>query len=153
MRSVATTPEQLLEVAGVTHDAYFDARDIVHDESRQMIVIPFAQEAGPWDGTRQDELVRRSRLSSEYRVPFTRGFLTIRHVVGTQSTDGWGDMGMLVGLDFDDARKQVRLESGSYLRVTVSELLVEVEVTDEVVGHAPRRVSKCLPASAEDPPR
>jgi len=149
----AASIDELRAIAGATHDAHFDPDEVVHDEAAHTLVVPFAQEAGEWQEMPQMELVRRSWRVDEYRVPFMRGALTIHDVVEIQVKDGWGDMGMLVGVGFDESAMQVKLKSESTLRVTVSNLRVEADLTDEVVGHARRRVGRITRISTSGPPR
>jgi hypothetical protein len=115
--------------------------------------VPFAQEAGGWEEMPQMEFVRGSWRYDEYRVPFMRGTLTIHEAVDIQAQDGWGDMGMLVGVGFDETTMRVKLESASTLQVTVSDLRVEAHVTDEVVGHVRRRRGRILGMETSTPPR
>lgn len=95
--SSASTPQELRAVSGAIHDAYFDPDEVVFDESAGQLLVPFAQEAGPWWEPPPKQLIRRTRLFSEYRVPFMSGTLKVHHVTAVECDEGWGDMGMLTG--------------------------------------------------------
>jgi hypothetical protein len=139
-RLSATTAEELGEIASAIRDAYLEAEDLEYDEHAERIVVRFAQEAGPREDLPQKQVVRRPWLFTEYHVPFMRGTLTINHVTDLDAPEGWDDMGMLVGVDFDAERSRVSLYSNDPLRATVERLSVTAEVAGDVAFYVRRRV-------------
>jgi hypothetical protein len=147
VRSVQTfaarSPEELQEIAGVTHDARFNGREaVVFDEGAAQLTISFEQEGGAWCGGPEPELVRETWRYREYRVPLLRGRLIIRRVLAVRNLDEWGDMEMLVGIDYNRRHGEVRVYADGALRVQVSAVDVVATITDEVAGALRRRNRK-----------
>jgi hypothetical protein len=113
--------EDLAEVAGAVHDAWFDIDDLVHDVASQTLVIPFAQE-WDWGRMREDaawrdapkpELTRATWRYREERVPFMRGALRIASVESVAIDERAGDAAMLLGIRYDVTTRAVTVEGVS----------------------------------------
>jgi hypothetical protein len=140
--------DDLAELGGVVHDAWFDIDGVVHDEACQTLVIPFAQEWewGPmledpaWPDAPKPELTRTTWRYREERVPFMRGTLRIADVESVAIDKGARDAAMLLGIRYDSTTRSITVEgvSGNLL-VRVQRLHVTVEFLPEVVLYVRRR--------------
>jgi hypothetical protein len=135
-RAVARTRAELAEVSALIHDADFDADRIDFDEAAARIVVRFAQERG---GAPPEPPLRRTWLYDEYRVPFHAGTLTIEHVSGACFPKRFGAMEMLVGVDYDEGRRRLRLDAYDVVDIAVERLEVSAELTDAVAFEVRRR--------------
>ena len=146
----ATTPQQLADLP--VHDAWFDPAELRDNPTEGTVVIPFAQEAVQWEDRAlppevpQREFIKESTWFNEYRVPLLAACLTIRHAVSVDADEGWGDMGTLLGVEFDASSSEVSVWSSGALRVGVSALEVEAQITREVAHVLRRRVDKLVGA-------
>jgi hypothetical protein len=134
-----TDAAQLRELP--VQDAWFDQRAVRHSLEERQVVVPFAQE-GYEPG--RSELVAESRRRRTLKVPLNACTLTIGEAEGCDGDRGWGDMGMLEDVTFDEARGEVVVRSSGELRVRVSRLDVRVVMTDEIGMYLERRVGKLL---------
>jgi hypothetical protein len=137
---VATTPYEL-DLLPI-HDAWFDADDLVHDEQKRRLTIPFMQDPEPSSHAPEPELIRRRRRSIEYRAPLVGWRLTIFNVRAVRASEGWADMGMLVGVSYSGKRRMLTIESNGKLEVVVDALRVEASGGDEVAAWKRRRVGR-----------
>jgi hypothetical protein len=75
----ATTPEELYEIGGWAHDAYFAWEEVEFDALQRTVVVPFAQQPPDDVGAPRAELVRERRVGgSVFKVPFLRYRLVVR---------------------------------------------------------------------------
>jgi hypothetical protein len=75
----ATTPEELYEIGGWAHDAYFAWEEVEFDALRRTVVVPFAQQPPDDVEAPRAELVRERRVGgSVFKVPFLRYRLVVR---------------------------------------------------------------------------
>jgi hypothetical protein len=70
--------------------------------------------------------------------------LTIRNAIAVDADEGWGDMGMLLDLQFDADAGRVLVESSGFMRVSVAALDAEAHITSEIDGYARVFVDKVL---------
>jgi hypothetical protein len=128
------------------HDQYFDPEEIVLDEERGTLTIPFEFE----DTTREEIVDRTWRgRKKRARVPLLKGLLTIAAVTDWELKDTQG-----VGtydfneLHYDEGRNRLQVVTNIPLElsVAVSRVDVTVELTDEHVGFRPVRY---LPGGAD----
>jgi hypothetical protein len=151
-RVTATDVQTLAEASFAIHDALFDRDEVRYDPGRALLVIPFRQEGWPSGPAPERELVRESWRIREYRVALYRGELRIRQVISQpEHGDGWGDPGQLNRLEFDSARSELCVEAGDILRVPVTRLDVEVEITPDIAGYLRRRVGKLTGTESDRP--
>jgi hypothetical protein len=135
---VATTREELDRIP--VHDAWFDVDEVVQDEAKRTLVLPFAQEPDQTADAPEPQLVRRRRLSNEYRAPLVGWVLTVHNVREVRAKEGWADMGMLLGVAFDAVRRQLTIESNGKLDAVVDALRVEASGGTDVVRWSRRRI-------------
>ena len=121
-----TSPDDLDRVP--LYDAWFDSDEVVHDPILRILTLRFAQEPGPADEVPESQLVRKARLSREHRVAFLDWLLVIHNVVEVRAQDGWADMGMLEGLEFDSEHQEVSIASNGVMRVAVETLHLDAYV-------------------------
>lgn len=124
------------------HDAWFDPDDVVHDEEARTLTLTFAQDPDPSEDAPEPELVRRRRLSTEYRAPLVGWRLTVYGVLAVSYRPGWGDMGMLLDLSCIPTTQTLVLESNGKLELEVDALHVEASGGAEVVAWSRRRVGR-----------
>ena len=148
---VATTPDQLDEIP--IHDAWFDVGRLVHDKDERTLVLPFAQDPDQTpeapqpqpDKTSdrlQPQLVRKQRLTTEYRAAMVGWQLTVFYVRDVHAKQGWGDMGMLTGLSYDATQGRLTFRSNGKLTVAVDSLRVEASGGTEIAGWSRRRFGR-----------
>lgn len=149
---VATTPDEVVGISRVIHDAWFQRDDVVHLRNGRQIVLPFQQEARAWGGESDFKVLRETWRYKEYRVPFHLGTLTIRHVDMVDVDESWAQMDMLEALDYDETKHEVTLVAFGLLRARVARLEVDAEITPTVAGYVRRRIGKRSRWSSDRPP-
>jgi hypothetical protein len=144
----ATTPEELEEVAGCVHDAYFEHEQVVFDEAACTVTVPFVQEGGEWlelphASLPEPEVLRKTWRYKEYRVPFLRCEVVVHSArsVHLGPKDTFPDPGMLDYIEYDSAGAQVliRAVTGPEISVQVDSLQLEMVITDAVALNVRRR--------------
>jgi hypothetical protein len=144
----AATPEQLKEIGGSVHDAYFEHEKVVFDEGARTVTVPFAQEGGRWLELSnavlpEPEFLKKTWRYEEYRVPFLRCEVVVRAArsVDLGPEDTLIDPGMLDHIEYDSAAAQVliRTVTGPQITVQVDSVQVDVVITDTVALHVRRK--------------
>ncbi len=150
-----TRPEELELVTYWVHDAYFDYEDASFSEADSRTTMAFSQESGWGDrhaSMPNPQLLKRTLFSRHYRVPFVRCYLVVENALGMSVDDaGRGDPGMLNEVTFAASRRQVGIDAvvGPSIVVPVSDLMLRVLVTQQVVLETRRKVLRGWPAETD----
>jgi hypothetical protein len=139
----ATSHDELRQIGGWVHDAYFDWERVDFDAANGVVVVRFEQE--PTDEAECSQpgarLVGRGRLGARiYRVPFVRCTATIRHATGCAVEErDRDDPGMLDVIEPGGPGEIVFVAvTGPGLRVAVDEIDVQIAMTDELAFYIRR---------------
>jgi hypothetical protein len=121
--TIIETPDELEGLP--IWDAWFDPRELRHQTAERIVVFSFA--VGPSDSelAARSTLTRLGRLGREYQTAFEGWTVTIRHVEDVRAADGWADMGVLTGVGYEPATREIVLESNDACRIRVERLRVE----------------------------
>ncbi len=139
----ATSSEDLPQVGGWVHDAYFDWDRISFDAARGVVSVPFSQEPADVEECGQPgaQLVGRSRFGARvYKVRFVRCTATIGlargYAVDNRHRD---DPGMLNLVEATEPGEIVFVPvTGPEVRIAVDGIDVRVEMTDELAFYVRR---------------
>jgi hypothetical protein len=146
----ATTPNELKDLSGCVHDAYFEHEQVVFDEATRTVTVPFAQEGGQWveladSQLPEPELLREKKWwrSAVYRVPLLRCEVVVHKArsVDVGPEDAPLDPGMLDHIEYDSGSGSImfRTVTGPQITARVHSLRVDIAVTDAVALHVRRR--------------
>ncbi len=142
----ATSADELREIAGWVHDAYFAWEEVDFDREAAVVTVPFQQEPTHEAecGQAGARLVKRGRFGRHvYRAPFVRCTLTIRRAQTCAIDDlGRDEPGMLTVVEADGASGGVLIEAmtGPDVRVRADAIEVEIAMSDELAFHIRRAV-------------
>jgi len=124
----ATTAEELDEITGQIHDAFFDLDDVRFDRDVGQLVIPFRRWS--YDETRR---VKQGRIGSTWEAPWYRWFLRVERVEALELKDdaqiGSADFGHV---SYDQQTRTVTIHCN--IPVTLSVQVTGLEVTVEETG-------------------
>ena len=145
----ARSAADLAGISSLLHDAYFDFDDVAHDAVARVLSVPFAQErAGlpvdddpAWRDAPRVDVVRKTWRYTEQRVPFVRGVLRVRQVESVALDAEAGDAATLLGLDYDETSRRLKVEgvSGDLIAVVARIDLTAELRPDEVALYVRRR--------------
>jgi hypothetical protein len=130
----AITAEELEEVTGEIHDAFFDIDDVVFDRDLAQVVIPFRRWS--YDEARR---VKQGRLGSTWEAPWYRWFLRVERVETFELKDeaqiGDADFGYL---SYDEQTRALTIQCNTPVTISlqVAALAVTIEETGERLGLA-----------------
>jgi hypothetical protein len=132
----AENAAELREISGWLHDGAVDIDSLSLDTNASTARLHVDQQAFHNEqGLPRRELLRRTPFFSDFRQPWIRLYLTVRNAVDTTTEQPLDEPPPeALGLDYNPSHRRLRLwlSLGGYLDVTVTALLVALDVTDEI---------------------